>query len=260
MQNSNFDLKSTVQQFELQGPEATLRWAISTFGAQLAVATGFGPSGVIILHLVSQINPKTKIFYLETDILFGETHSLRDQLQARLGLTIEAVHSGLSLEEQAVRYGEALWRRDPDLCCALRKVEPLRRYLAEKQAWVTGIRRDQTQIRAATQVVTWDDANGLVKVNPLAAWTSEQVWQYIQEYDLPFNPLHHLGFPSVGCWTCTRSVLPGENLRAGRWDGFTKTECGLHLNGNNGDGHNERYIIRRESHEILSSEPGRSGR
>jgi len=231
--HSPFDLVSLAHRLELQGPEAALRWAIATFAGQLAVATGFGPSGVVILHLVSQIDPETKIFYLETDILFGETHILRDQLQEHLGLTIEAVHSGLSLEEQAAKYGESLWKRDPDMCCALRKVEPLRRYLADKQSWVTGIRRDQTQIRAATQVVEWDDVNELVKVNPLAAWTSEQVWQYIREHDLPFNPLHRLGFPSVGCWTCTRSVLNGENPRAGRWDGFAKTECGLHLNGNN---------------------------
>lgn len=231
--DTNFDIKTTALQLELQGPKTALQWAVATFGAQLTVATGFGPSGIVILHLVSQINPATKIFYLETDMLFGETHRLRDQLQERLGLTIEAVHSGLNLEEQSARYGEALWRRDPNLCCALRKVEPLRRYLANKQAWVTGIRRDQTRARATTQVVEWDDANELVKVNPLAAWTSEQVWQYIQVHDLPFNPLHRLGFPSVGCWTCTRSVLPGEDPRAGRWDGFAKTECGLHLNENN---------------------------
>jgi phosphoadenosine phosphosulfate reductase len=235
--NTTIDLETVTQQLEAQGPEATLRWAISTFGEQLAVATGFGPSGIVILHLVSRINPDITVFYLETNMLFGETYALRDQLQARLGLKIQAIHPELSLQQQADRYGEALWRRDPDLCCYLRKVEPLRRYLADKQAWVTGIRRDQTPIRAATQVVEWDDANGLIKVNPLAAWTSEQVWNYIQEHDLPFNPLHRLSFPSLGCWPCTRSVLPGEHPRAGRWDGFTKTECGLHLNGNNGNGH-----------------------
>lgn len=235
--NTTIGLETITHQLETQGPEATLHWAISTFGEQLAVATGFGPSGIVILHLVSRINPDITVFYLETNMLFGETYALRDQLQARLGLTIQAIRPELSLQQQADRYGEALWRRDPDLCCYLRKVEPLRRYLADKQAWVTGIRRDQTPIRAATQVVEWDDANGLIKVNPLATWTSEQVWDYIQEHDLPFNPLHRLGFPSLGCWPCTRSVLPGEHPRAGRWDGFTKTECGLHLNGNNGNRH-----------------------
>jgi len=237
--NATIDLKSLARQLEPQGPEAALRWAIAVFGEQLAVATGFGPSGIVILHLVSQIDPGVKAFYLETDLLFGETHALRDRLQERLGLTIEAVHSSLDLEEQAARHGESLWKRDPNLCCYLRKVEPLRRFLDDKQAWVTGIRRDQSPSRAATQVVEWDAGNGLIKVNPLAAWTSEQVWEHIHAHDLPFNPLHRLGFPSVGCWPCTRSVLPGEDLRAGRWDGFAKTECGLHINGDNGNGHTE---------------------
>ncbi len=231
--NPGDDFKHIAQQLEQEGPEATLRWAISMYGGQLAVATGFGPSGIVILHLVSRINPKTEIFYLETDMLFGETRRLRDRLQEHLGVNIRAVHSGSSLDEQAARYGESLWRHNPDLCCTLRKVEPLRRYLADKHAWVTGIRRDQARTRSATQVVEWDNANGLVKVNPLAAWTSDQVWDYIQEHHLPFNPLHRLGFPSIGCWPCTRSVLPGEDPRAGRWDGFAKTECGLHLNETN---------------------------
>ncbi len=233
--HTTIDLESVAHQLERQGPEVTLRWAIATFGEQLAVATGFGPSGIVILHLVSQIDPGVNVFYLETDLLFGEIHALRAQLQERLGLKIEAVPSSLSLEEQATKHGESLWRRDPNLCCYLRKVEPLRRYLADKRAWVTGIRRDQAPSRATTQVVTWDAGNGLIKINPLAAWTSEQVWEYIQTHDLPFNPLHRLGFPSVGCWPCTRSVLSGEHLRAGRWDGFAKTECGLHLSGGNGD-------------------------
>ncbi len=223
------DLNRIAQQLEREGPEATLRWAISTFGKALTVATGFGPSGIVILHLTAQIDPRTEFFYLETDLHFGETRRLRQQLQDRLGITIRAVHSGLSLDEQAARYGESLWRKDPDLCCALRKVEPLRRYLADKRAWVTGIRRDHARTRANTQVVAWDYVNGLVKVNPLAAWSEAQVWAYIQEHRLPFNSLHPLGFPSVGCWPCTRSVLPGEDRRAGRWDGFAKSECGLHL-------------------------------
>ena len=229
------DLESVTRQLEQQGPEYTLRWALATFGASVAVATGFGPSGIVILHLVSQIDPCVKVFYVETDLLFGEIHALRDQLQERLGLEIQAVHANLNLEEQASRYGEALWKRDPNMCCYVRKVEPLRRYLADKHAWVTGIRRDQSASRADTQVVAWDAGNGLIKINPLAAWTSEQVWQYIHAHDLPFNPLHRLGFPSVGCWPCTRSVLSGEDLRAGRWDGFAKTECGLHINEGNGD-------------------------
>lgn len=245
MPNKTQPLLSISRQLEPQGPAAVLCWALSTFGESVAVATGFGLSGIVNLHLVSQIDPETKIFYLKTDLLFGETLALRDQLQERLGVSFEAVHPGLSLEEQANRYGDALWRCDPDRCCRLRKVEPLRRYLADKSAWVTGLRRDQSPDRAGTQVVAWDAVNGLVKVNPLASWTLERVWAYIHKHDLPFNPLHQLGYTSIGCWPCTRSVRPGESPRAGRWCGFAKTECGLHLQGGNGSGETKHLSLNR---------------
>ncbi|MFQ5578739.1 MAG: phosphoadenylyl-sulfate reductase, partial [Anaerolineae bacterium] len=168
-------------------------------------------------------------FFIETGLLFQETYALRRQLQARLGLTIEAVYPELDLAQQAAQHSPHLWQCDPDLCCFLRKVAPLRRYLADKRAWVTGIRRDQTPARASAQVIEWDEANGLVKINPLAAWSSAQVWEHIRQHDLPVNPLHRQGYPSIGCWPCTRAVRPGDDPRAGRWAGFAKTECGLHL-------------------------------
>ncbi len=144
-------------------------------------------------------------------------------------MTLEAVRPNLSLEQQAAMYGKDLWQRDPDLCCFLRKVGPLQEYLADKWAWVTGILREQTHSRAATQIVEWNESYQVVKINPMAGWTSKQVWDYIKSHDLPSNPLHQRGYPSLGCQPCTRPVKLGEDPRAGRWPGFPKTECGLHL-------------------------------
>lgn len=220
---------NTNRRFAGYPPERILRWGFSAFAPHIALATGFGPSGVVLMHLVSQIRPQTTVFYLDTDLLFPETLALRDALAERLGITFTRVHSGLSLGAQADRYGEALWQRDPDRCCALRKVEPLRRYLAGHRAWISGLRRDQSASRAHTQPVEWDGANGLVKLNPLAHWTHKDVWQHIHHHDLPYNPLHDEGFESVGCVPCTRALRPGEDVRSGRWSGFAKTECGIHL-------------------------------
>ncbi len=228
--NSTINLTAVARELEAQGPTAVLRWAIETYGDGLAVATGFGPEGIVNLRLVSQIDAAVHVFFIETGLLFPETYALRRQLQARLGLTITAVYPELDPAQQAAQYGPDLWRDNPDLCCFLRKVAPLRRHLAGKKAWVTGIRRDQTPARAGAQVVAWDEVNGLVKINPLANWTSAQVWEHIRQHDLPVNPLHRQGYPSIGCRPCTRAVRPGEDPRAGRWAGFVKTECGLHLN------------------------------
>jgi phosphoadenosine phosphosulfate reductase len=222
------ELKSLARQLEAQGPAAVLRWGIAAFRSDLVIATSFGPEGIVNLHLASRIDPGVHVFYIETGLLFQETYALRDLLQAQLGLTFEAVKPPLNREQQAAQYGENLWQCDPDSCCFLRKVAPLRRYLADKRAWVTGIRRDQTPVRASAQVVEWDEVNRLIKINPLAAWSADQVWAYIEKHHLPVNPLHDQGYASIGCWPCTRPVLPGEDDRAGRWHGFVKTECGLH--------------------------------
>ncbi len=209
-------------------PDVALRWGLETFGQDLALATGFGPSGVVLMHLVSLLEPAMTVFYLDTDLLFDETYALRDRIEARLGLTFTRV-AGPSLDEQAVAAGPALWRREPDRCCFLRKVQPLRHFLATRRAWISGLRRDQSATRADVQIVGWDAANGLVKINPLAAWTSNDVWRYIQAHNLPYNDLHDAGYPSLGCRPCTRPVSVGENERAGRWAGRVKTECGIHL-------------------------------
>lgn len=222
-------LKPINDAFEQALPLDILRWGLDTFGEGLVMATGFGPSGIVLAHHLSKIAPETTVFYLDTDLLFAETYELRDRLAERLGVTFTPVHSGLSLEQQAAEHGAELWKRDPNACCFMRKVLPLRRFLADKQAWITGLRRDQSPSRANTSFVEWDYANGLVKINPLAGWTSDDVWQYIQFHDLPYNRLHDEGYTSIGCMPCTKAVIPGESERAGRWVGFDKTECGIHV-------------------------------
>lgn len=214
---------------EGSSPETILCWGFENFAPSIVMATGFGPEGIVLMHLVSQIRPETIVFYLDTDLLFAHTYELREELVKRLGIRFERVCSGISLPEQARRHGNALWDRDPDTCCQIRKVIPQRKFLADYRAWITGIRRDQTAFRANTAFVEWDYANNMVKLNPLAAWTSEQVWNHIRANELPYNPLHDYGYPSIGCWTCTKAVAPGEDPRSGRWAGKVKTECGIHL-------------------------------
>jgi phosphoadenosine phosphosulfate reductase len=221
-------LKQVNVTLEGSSPESILRWGFENFAPSIVLATGFGPEGIVLMHLVSQIRPETTVFYLDTDLLFSQTYELRDELAKRLGIRFERVHSGISLPEQAFRHGDTLWVNDPDTCCHIRKVIPQRQFLANYSAWITGIRRDQTAFRANTRLVEWDYANKMVKLNPLAGWTSDQVWDHIRANDLPYNPLHEYGYPSIGCWTCTKAVEPGQDPRSGRWAGNVKTECGIH--------------------------------
>jgi phosphoadenylyl-sulfate reductase (thioredoxin) len=169
-----------------------------------------------------------RVFTLDTGLLFPETYALRKTFEESFGLQIRAVAPAQSVEEQAAEYGENLWERDPDRCCELRKVVPLRKELASHFAWITAIRREQSADRAAAGTVEFDEKFGLVKVNPLLDWTSRDVDAYIKAHGIPTNPLHEKGCASVGCWPCTTPVRPGEDPRAGRWRGTGKTECGLH--------------------------------
>lgn len=212
-------------------PEAILAWAFSTYGDKVALATGMGVEGMALLDMARRINLGVKIFTGDTEFLFPETYDLIERVEARYGLKIERLYSELTPRGQASEYGEALWANDPDQCCNLRKVEPLRRKLATLDAWVTAIRRDQTSARAAIRKVDWDAKFDLVKISPLADWTREKVWSYVLENDVPYNPLHDRNYPSIGCTHCTRAVLPGEDQRAGRWAGSGKVECGLHTPG-----------------------------
>ncbi len=218
------------ERLEPGGAEAALTWAGETFGSDLALACSFGgPSGMVLVDLCSRLGLQPEIFYLDTDVLFPETYALRDAVSRRYGVAPVGYRSRLTLDEQAEKWGPELWARDPDRCCYLRKVEPNERALAGKKAWISGIRRDQSSTRKDVPIVEWDEAFDLVKLNPLATWTEDGVWSYIREHDVPYNSLHDDGYPSIGCTHCTRRVLPGEDRRAGRWSGFDKIECGIHV-------------------------------
>lgn len=222
------DLDLVANELEESTAEDVLRWSLRTFGNEVALATGFGAEGCLLIRMLSTIDPKARIFYLDTDLLFPETYALIDELQARYGVTFERHTSPLSLNAQAEVHGERLWETDPNACCNLRKVEPLRDVLSGLHAWITAIRREQTPARAGSKVVERDYKFDVVKINPLASWSRREVWRYIQEHDVPYNPLYDLGYRSIGCQPCTSVVRIGEDERAGRWRGRTKTECGLH--------------------------------
>jgi phosphoadenosine phosphosulfate reductase len=206
-----------------------LRWGLNEFHPRIALATGFGAEGMVLIDMAARIRVDFRVFTLDTDFLFPETHALAERIEKHYGIKIERCRPQLTPEQQARKYGEALWSFDPDQCCAMRKVEPLREKLSELSAWVTGIRRDQASTRAQARKVEWDEKFGLVKLNPLADWTSERVWDYIHRHQVPYNPMHDRNYPSIGCTHCTRPVMPGDDPRAGRWPGFQKTECGLHV-------------------------------
>jgi phosphoadenosine phosphosulfate reductase len=209
-------------------PEQVLRWAFERFGSEIAISSAFGSEGMVLIDMASRVHAGFRLFTLDTEFLFPETYGLMDQIEARYGVEIERVYSLVSPEEQERVYGPGLWGRNPDLCCERRKVEPLRRKLRELRAWITSIRRDQTSVRAHARKIEWDAKFALVKVNPIADWTADQVWNYIRQHQVPYNPLHDRNYPSIGCTHCTRAIRPGEDPRAGRWPGFRKTECGLH--------------------------------
>ncbi|MBC8101351.1 MAG: phosphoadenylyl-sulfate reductase [Cytophagales bacterium] len=217
------------QELQRAAPSDVLQWAIATFGDRLGLASSFGGvSGMALLDMAVKIKPELRVFYVDTDFLFPETYATRDKAMRRYGITPLGYRPKLTPGEQAAQYGDRLWERDPDLCCALRKVEPNQRALEGLDAWVAGLRRDQSATRARVQPVMWDAKFNLFKICPLWNWTEEQVWDYIGRERVPVNPLHLDGYPSLGCTHCTRRVAPGEDLRAGRWSGSEKTECGLH--------------------------------
>jgi phosphoadenosine phosphosulfate reductase len=222
------DLKRLNTSFEGETPEPILAWSVAEFGDRIAIATGFGPEGMALIDMAVKIEPAVKVFYLDTGLLFPETYELRDRVEQKYGLKVLPHHPALSVAEQAVTYGNDLWKTNPNLCCKLRKLEPLKEALTGLDAWVTAIRRDQSSARAGAGIIEWDLKWGLVKVNPLANWTKQKIWDYILRHDVPYNPLHDAGYPSIGCTHCTQPVQIGEDDRAGRWRGFAKTECGLH--------------------------------
>jgi len=225
------DLPEAARRLEDHSPEAVLAAASARFAPRIGFATGFGPEGCVLLDMIGRHHLPIDVFTLDTGLLFPETEALWRRIESRYRLRIRAVRPALDLAQQAALHGDRLWERDPDRCCGVRKVEPLKDALAGLDAWVTAIRRDQTPDRAGAQVLERDPRFGLVKVNPLVTWTSAQVWAYVRRHDVPVSPLHAQGYPSIGCFPCTSAVRPGEDARAGRWRGRVKTECGLHAKG-----------------------------
>ena len=213
-------------------PEDILQWAVAAYGDRLAVVTSFQGTGIVTLHMLHQMGVVVDALTLDTGLLFPETYELMERLQERIHFNLIPVKPELTVAEQAAQYGGALWSRDPDACCRMRKVIPLDRVLGGYDAWLAGLRRDQSKSRSTVQAIAWDARNERVKISPLADWTEEMVWTYIHAYELPYNALHDRGYPTIGCYPCTQAVT-AENgdLRAGRWVNHAKTECGIHVQG-----------------------------
>jgi phosphoadenosine phosphosulfate reductase len=222
------ELKKISDTLEGNGAEDSIRWAVENFCPDLALACSFGAEDVALVDMLVKINPTVKIFYLDTDILFKETYEVKDKLIKKYGISPARYGPSITLKDQARIHGDKLWATNPDLCCKIRKLEPLISALKGLKCWITGIRREQAATRANARIVEWDNKFNLVKINPLVKWTTKDVWKYIHKYNVPYNTLYDKGYPSIGCEPCTRPVKPGEDERSGRWAGFQKTECGLH--------------------------------
>lgn len=212
---------------EHQSAEDVIRWAVEHY-PNITLACSFGPEDIVLLDMLQKVAPDKDVFYLDTDLHFQETYETKDRLEQKYGIKFIQVLPKLTLAEQAETYGEELWASDPNLCCSLRKVEPLVNILQQYDAWITGIRREQAPTRSSAKKAEYDLKFHLFKFNPLADWTHRQVWSYIRDNDLIYNPLHDQNYPSIGCEKCTRPIQEGEDQRAGRWSNFGKTECGLH--------------------------------
>ncbi len=221
------DAREVAEELEGRSAEETISWALDTFGSGLSFATSFQKTTSMVVDIVHRLGAEARFFYLDTDLLFDESYATRDALEERYGMKFER-YSGISLTEQAELYGDALWARQPDACCGIRKVEPMREALESVDCWVSGIRRADSRTRAGAAKFGWDRRFGLWKLNPLAELTDQEVWSHIVEHDVPYNPLHDAGYPSIGCTHCTRPPGAGEAPRAGRWADAEKTECGLH--------------------------------
>ena len=222
-------LSARARELEGRPAEEILAWAAGRYAPRLTFAASLGLEDVVVVDMIARARLPIDLFTLDTGLLFPETYELKRQLEAKYAVTIRSIAPEFSVEQQASRDGSELWLREPDRCCEMRKVLPLRATLAHFAAWITAIRRDQTPERANAPVVGWDGRFGLVKVNPLVRWTFDEVQTYVAAHDVPYNPLHDQNYPSIGCLPCTSPVMLGEDPRSGRWRGSEKTECGLHL-------------------------------
>ena len=222
-------LAREAERLEGAEPWEVIEWAVETYGDSLALSASFGGGeGMALLDMISKITDEVTVLTIDTGFIFKETAEFREEVMRRYKLPLEVLTPLLTVEEQVERWGEQMRTCTPDLCCQVRKIEPLQRALDRYDAWMTGIRREQTPQRSGTRVVVWDERYGAAKIAPLADWTDEQVWDYVREHNVPVNPLLHQGYKSIGCEPQTRPVHDDEDPRAGRWAGLDKTECGLH--------------------------------
>ncbi len=218
------------EHLEGSDPREIIEWAVDTYGDKLALSASFGGGeGMALLDMISKITKNVTVLTIDTGFIFKETAEFREEVMRRYKLPVEVLRPALSVEEQVERYGEQMRTCTPDLCCQIRKIEPLQRALERYDAWMTGIRRVQTPQRAGTRIVAWEERYGATKIAPLASWTDERVWAYVEEHNVPVNPLLHEGYKSIGCEPQTRPVHEDEDPRAGRWAGTDKTECGIHF-------------------------------
>lgn len=222
------ELRRESDSLEQATPQEILRYAVDRYSPRFTMATAFGPEGMTILHMLAEVAPDTPVFNLETGYQFDETLQLRETVKKRYGIEVEYKRAEMTVVEFEHFHGGPLYQSNPNLCCFERKIRVLHRAASGFHAWASAIRRDQSEDRARAAIVGWDKKFQLVKISPLANWTKKDVWSLITQESIPYNPLHDRGYPSVGCQPCTRSVMPGEDERAGRWSGFQKTECGLH--------------------------------
>ena len=223
------EVASLAEHFEPLRAEELVEFASEAFGGRLVLTCSWQLGTSILVHMTRQVAPDTRLVEIDTGLLFPETHAARERLVDHYGLEIETLRPLQTVEEQAATYGDALWARDPDRCCGMRKVAPLEQAIRDADGWLTGIRRDQTSARASAPKLVLDARRGVVKVQPLVDWSERDCWRYIYQNGIPYNELHDRGFPSIGCMPCTRAAGSGEDARAGRWAGTGKSECGLHV-------------------------------
>jgi phosphoadenosine phosphosulfate reductase len=214
-------------ELELAPAEVIIEWAVATFGNRFAITSSMGDA--VLSHLASRVAPGIDVVFLDTGYHFAETIGTRDAVEATLPVRLLNITPKQTVAEQDAAYGKDLYKTDPDLCCALRKVAPLEEALSSYDAWATGLRRDETHDRVIAPVIGWDEGKRKVKVSPLARWTADDVDRYIANNNILVNRLQYDGYPSIGCWPCTRRVAPGEDPRSGRWAGTGKTECGINF-------------------------------
>ena len=225
------DVAARAEALEAFSAEEILQAAIGAFGADLIVGTAFGAGGLCVLHMAQQIDANVQAYYLDTGFVFEQTRNVIQAWKDERKLNLTSVLPILSPSQQAETHGDKLWEREPDKCCDIRKVEPNRRILSTKRAWVTALRRDEASSRRQTPIlseVELPNGHRLLKICPIVSWSRKDVWRYIFAHELPYNALHDQGYPSIGCTHCTHAVTDGEDERAGRWSGSAKVECGLH--------------------------------